>query len=571
MQNLALPGRIPVQLNDKLQQTLMEHLNKIIGKYRLTNFIGEGGMASVYEGTHEKLGFRVAVKILNPVLTANKQIRQRFENEARFMASLEHPNITRVLDYDEQPDMLAIIMELIKGQDLSTRIRSVGALGPEKATYIFSQILDAFQYAHNRGIIHRDIKPSNIFITPEDQVKILDFGIAKMIGSSDDFTQTGAQMGTPVYMSPEQVTADKTIDHRSDIYSLGVTLFFTLNGKPPYDNTTQSNFEIYNKIVYEPIPHLTQYPAIDEVISRAVNKKREQRFQSAEEFKSALIGVKDQPASPPDYAMKEKTIVDSTASSHDSNSSSDDKTMIDDHQEREKGNQEKHKKKETPKENKPDKGHLTDKSKKRETNKSNRLIIILAGVIALLVIVIFVWRTFIPSGPDKAELARLDSIRIADSMSRVRDEIYRQHMADSLREINRVRDSIQSIINDSVNKIRERYVGDHLFSCYFIGADEQFGKVTIQETDGVFHLNGKHEKQGNSVKIEGTIKILSLRKFEFTGTITAYNKSEANPSCVWKGTTLFWASGSRKYWRTQDQNCFTHTGDMDIYFNRSGT
>ena len=287
----------------------MEHLNKRILNYKLTRFIGEGGMASVYEGTHERLGTKVAVKILNPILTANKQIRQRFENEAKFMASLNHPNITKVIDYEEQPDVLAIVMELLEGQDLSTLIYTKGALKPEQAIPIFSQILDAFQYAHNKGILHRDIKPSNIFINIDNQIKILDFGIAKIFGTGEDFTSTGTQIGTPVYMSPEQVKADKSIDHRSDIYSLGITLFFALNGKPPYDSTTQSNFEIFNKIVYEPIPDLTLYPVIDKVIKTAVAKDRNQRFKESNDFKNALLSG--------NFPTNSNTI--------------DDKTLIDNH------------------------------------------------------------------------------------------------------------------------------------------------------------------------------------------------------------------------------------------------
>lgn len=299
----------------------MELLNKTIGKYKLTHFIGEGGMASVYEGTHEKLGTKVAIKILNPILTANKQIRQRFENEAKFMASLEHPNITRVIDFDEQTDTLAIVMELLTGQDLSTLIKTKGALKPEQAIPLFTQILDAFQYAHNKGIVHRDIKPSNIFINEDNQVKILDFGIAKIFGTEDDFTSTGQQIGTPVYMSPEQVKADKSIDHRSDIYSLGVTLYFTLNGKPPYDSTTHSNFEIFNKIVFEPIPDLEQYPEINKVLKTAVNKDRDQRFQSSKAFKDALLSgnIQSKPNETDD-----KTLVFSYSDQ------SDDKTLIDD-------------------------------------------------------------------------------------------------------------------------------------------------------------------------------------------------------------------------------------------------
>ncbi len=285
----------------------MEHLNKVIGKYKLTRFIGEGGMASVYEGTHERLGTKVAVKILNPVLTANKEIRLRFENEARFMASLNHPNITKVIDFDEQPEMLSIVMELLEGQDLSSLIKSGGALTPEQAIPIFTQILDAFQYAHSKGIVHRDIKPSNIFISGGNQVKILDFGIAKIFGTVDDFTSTGTQMGTPVYMSPEQVKADKSIDHRSDIYSLGITLFFALNGKPPYDSTTQSSYEIFNKIVLDPVPDLGTDPLINGIIHKAANKDRDQRFQESRDFRDALINYKNSAAA---EMNDDKTLID---------------------------------------------------------------------------------------------------------------------------------------------------------------------------------------------------------------------------------------------------------------------
>jgi serine/threonine protein kinase len=296
----------------------MEHLNKVIGKYKLTRFIGEGGMASVYEGTHERLGTRVAVKILNPILTANKEIRLRFENEARFMASLNHPNITRVIDFDEQPEMLSIIMELLEGQDLSSLIKSGGALTPEQAIPIFTQILDAFQYAHCKGIVHRDIKPSNIFISAGNLVKILDFGIAKIFGTGDDFTSTGTQIGTPVYMSPEQVKADKSIDHRSDIYSLGITLFFTLNGKPPYDSTTQSSYEIFNKIVLDPVPDLDTDPVINRIIHKAAAKDRDQRFQESRDFRDALTGYKSSAAP---GVSDDKTLTDHLLN--------DDKTLID--------------------------------------------------------------------------------------------------------------------------------------------------------------------------------------------------------------------------------------------------
>jgi serine/threonine protein kinase/FKBP-type peptidyl-prolyl cis-trans isomerase len=264
-------------------------LGEKIHNYRITRLIGEGGMASVYEAMHEKLQTKVAVKVLNPMLAANSSIRQRFENEARFMAGLTHPNITRVIDYEERPDLLAIILEFLEGIDLNVLIKQKGPMPLDEALACFTQVLDAFQYAHGKGIVHRDVKPSNIFIEPSGTVKILDFGIAKLLGATEDMTMTGTQMGTPVYMSPEQVNTDKTIDHRSDIYSLGVTLYYMLKGEPPYDTTTTSSFQIYTRIVHEPLPELARYPEIDKIIRTATHKDRAQRFQTCKEFRQALI------------------------------------------------------------------------------------------------------------------------------------------------------------------------------------------------------------------------------------------------------------------------------------------
>jgi serine/threonine protein kinase len=258
-------------------------INTTIGKYKIIRLIGEGGMASVYEAEHEMLGTKVAIKVLNPILSSNAQIKERFRNEAKLMASLDHPNITKVIDFDEQPQQLSIVMEFLNGEDLNQKIKRNGALNEKELTDVFSQTLSAFQYAHDKGIVHRDIKPSNIFLLPNGHVKILDFGIAKLFGQGSEMTQTGTQMGTPVYMSPEQVKADKTIDHRSDIYSLGVTMFFAIQGKPPYKSETESQFDIFNKIVYEPIPTLGQSKFKD-LVNKACQKDRNQRFQSCREW-----------------------------------------------------------------------------------------------------------------------------------------------------------------------------------------------------------------------------------------------------------------------------------------------
>ena len=272
----------------------MEYINQKVGKYTITHKIGEGGMASVYEAVHEKLGTKVAIKILSPILARNPQLRQRFENEANFMASLNHPNITRVLDIEEQDDTLAIVMELLEGEDLDDRVKRTGPLSENEVKVIFIQVLNAFEYAHSKGIVHRDIKPSNIFIDKNDQVKILDFGIAKIFGTGNEMTQTGTQMGTPVYMSPEQVKGDKSIDHRSDIYSLGITLYFLLVGKAPYESAEESSFEIFTKIVNDPIPNIPNQPFFDAIIQKAVEKDRNNRFQEIKEFKNSFETIVSQ-------------------------------------------------------------------------------------------------------------------------------------------------------------------------------------------------------------------------------------------------------------------------------------
>ena len=263
-------------------------INTTIGKYKITKLIGEGGMASVYEAEHEMLGTKVAVKVLNPILSANAEIKTRFRNEAKLMASLDHPNITKVIDFDEQPQQLSIVMEFLNGEDLDQKIKRNGPLSEKEISDIFSQTLSAFQYAHEKGIVHRDIKPSNIYILSNGHVKILDFGIAKLFGQGNEMTQTGTQMGTPIYMSPEQVKGDKSIDHRSDIYSLGATMFFAINGKPPYNSNTDSQFDIFTKIVYEELPEFSIQSKFKDVFIKACQKNRDERFQSCGDYLEAF-------------------------------------------------------------------------------------------------------------------------------------------------------------------------------------------------------------------------------------------------------------------------------------------
>ena len=145
-------------------QTTYFMINNIIGKYKILRLIGEGGMASVYEAQHTILGTKVAIKVLNALLSSNQQITERFKNEAKLMASLDHPNITRVIDYDEQPNQLSIVMELLEGEDLSVKIKKAGFLSEKEIDDIFTQTLLAFQYAHEKGIVHRDIKIGRVHV-----------------------------------------------------------------------------------------------------------------------------------------------------------------------------------------------------------------------------------------------------------------------------------------------------------------------------------------------------------------------------------------------------------------------
>jgi len=260
--------------------------NKQIGKYKILHLIGEGGMASVYKAEHIKLGNKVAVKILDEALVKKGSIKERFENEAKIMASLEHSNIVRVIDYEETDTSLAIVMELIQGDSLTEYIKQKGALQPREAIRIQKILLETFAYAHHNSIVHRDVKPSNIIIETDknNNPKILDFGIAKLLQSDANLTSTGMQMGTPLYMSPEQVKDSKDIDHRSDIYSLGVVFYYMLSGKPPYNSSTISNFDIFSKIVHEPMPELEKYPKLNQIIQKATSKELKNRHQTCEEF-----------------------------------------------------------------------------------------------------------------------------------------------------------------------------------------------------------------------------------------------------------------------------------------------
>ena len=252
----------------------------MLPKYEVTALLGKGGMGAVYKGIQRSLERPVAIKILSAELDEREQgFAERFKNEAKAMAKLNHPGIVGVHDFGATPEgMLFIGMEFISGTDVSRMLANQGKLAPDSALAITAHVCDALAYAHKRGIIHRDIKPANIMVGYDGVVKVADFGLAKMNQAADSgLTQSGVAMGTMHYMAPEALTLGSAVDHRADLYAVGVMLYQMLTGKLP-----QGMFDPPSK----QIPGLD--PRYDSIIAKAIRDDREIRYQSAEELRADL-------------------------------------------------------------------------------------------------------------------------------------------------------------------------------------------------------------------------------------------------------------------------------------------
>ena len=269
-------------------------IGKIIGgRYAITELLGRGGMSSVYKAQDPNLRRVVAVKLIHPHLSNEPGFVRRFEEEAAAVASLRHPNIIQVYDFNNEGGTYYIVFEFIPGESLKDHLQRTHEAGRrlsyERTVDISTSVAEALHYAHERGMVHRDVKPANIMLDVQGDAILMDFGVVKIVGG-ETHTATGAVLGTARYISPEQIKGHSA-DGRTDIYSLGVTMFEMISGRPPFE--ADSALTLLMMHVNDPVPDIRQLrPDLPQdlitIINKALTKDRDQRFQNAAELASAL-------------------------------------------------------------------------------------------------------------------------------------------------------------------------------------------------------------------------------------------------------------------------------------------
>ena len=263
------------------------------GKYQLTRLLGEGGMAFVFEAQHQKLQQRVAIKILTPEFVRDAELVARFEREARSVAALRTRHVVRVIDVDQtEHEVPYIVMEFLEGQDLDAELNERRALPLGEAIDYVLQACAAMLEAHQMGIVHRDLKPANLYLANDGGdrvVKVLDFGISKVVGAANKLTAAGAVLGTVLYMSPEQVKASADVDPQTDIFSPGVILYELIAGRAPWEGNSQ---QIATQIVSRDAPDIkTLAPVPDKVahvIATMMKREKSARYSNVREVIAAL-------------------------------------------------------------------------------------------------------------------------------------------------------------------------------------------------------------------------------------------------------------------------------------------
>lgn len=287
----AIQGHAPATPPDQL-------IGRSVGPYRILSVLGEGGMGVVYLGEHAMIGRKAAVKVLARDVAGDPDAVSRFFTEARSVNQIRHPNIVEVTDLGQVEERPYIVMEYLEGETLGDRLSRDGRLPPRVAIHIARQVASALGAAHQFGMVHRDLKPANIFLRQHDDypdfVKVLDFGITKLMAPSPEVghhTQVGAIMGTPSYMSPEQCLGETTLDHRSDIYSLGVVLYLMLVGRLPFPEDSLGRL-ILAHVNQTPKPPATVNPAVpgdlSSIVVRAMAKRPADRYATMRDLRAAL-------------------------------------------------------------------------------------------------------------------------------------------------------------------------------------------------------------------------------------------------------------------------------------------
>jgi serine/threonine protein kinase len=282
----------------------------MVASYQVEELLGRGGMGVVYRAVDQRPGTRgrkVALKILAPELSADDRFRQRFERESQIAASIDHPNIVPVYEAGDVDGLLYIAMRYVEGEDLRALVRREGPLPPERALALVGQVAAALDAAHARGLVHRDVKPGNILLVGGDRespshVYLTDFGLTKRADSHSGLTMTGQFVGTIEYVAPEQIEG-KDVDARTDVYALGCVLFETLAGSPPFQ--TEQDAAMLWAHLTQPPPRISERRpglplALDDVLTRAMAKSREERFGTCRELVAAARGAfAAGPAPPP--------------------------------------------------------------------------------------------------------------------------------------------------------------------------------------------------------------------------------------------------------------------------------
>jgi serine/threonine protein kinase len=263
-------------------------VGRSFGEYTIESMLGRGGMGSVYLATHERLGRKVALKVISAELALDESFRARFLRESQLAASLDHPNVIPIYDADEVDGVLYLAMRYVSGPSLHALVKERGAMAPSEALTIAEQIGGALDAAHIAGLVHRDVKPANILVAePGGHSYLCDFGLAKR-ASTEGVTQTGSFLGTVDYCSPEQIEG-RPVDGRSDLYSLGCVLYHCLTGRQPYER--ESDFAVLEAHLRAPPPSLGG--PLDPVIARATAKDRGDRYGTGAELASAFANALD--------------------------------------------------------------------------------------------------------------------------------------------------------------------------------------------------------------------------------------------------------------------------------------